>query len=697
MRALHLIFVVASLQYVSALSVEPHPEPVEQFPLPLELRWDSENPWRVEGRVVSNENAAIPNAHVALIADLYTMDAPRLAPQVLSQVRTNEAGKFHITTPSLDWSQCRDLTVMASAPNHAVSSIALDVASLKHPPVDFRLEPADDVQGRLLDPTGKPAASVRLCIRTISEEVSPSTPYASSVTSWPSETRPQAWPAPVVTDEEGRFVLRCLRLRPSAKVRIVVEADDARYASESIFAMVDATRRELALQCQPACVVTGRVICQDSGEPMPNTWLLVVSNPHNFSRGADTQFQGVQARTDDRGRFTAKVKQGKFVTVFVYPSAGQPYPAWMEQQPWPDEVAQGEVNVKVPRGVLVRGRVIDEQTRAAVAGAGVEYQPHFDFDNPQYPGHNPFVSKEVCRQVYWAAERRRAVTDRDGRFQIGVLPGKGNLLVKASTRDYISRAVTLGELQWEQRAAFYFCMEGLRTLNPKPESQPLEEEITLRRGAVLGGTVVGPQGERVDKAVLLVPSYSALYINPPNVLPQPVRNGLWQLRGYDWDNPQLISIFDSQNEWGATAMFSKDDTPPRGPEIRLQPCGTASVKFVDQDQRPWVDIPLLGDKQPLGLLMVEGLPAAPQDDYILSGSSGDIGWLMHELAPQRYRNLRTDNNGRISLPCLIPGARYKLFRYAFGDGRQLWRESKVFQVEPGQQLDLGVVVARRSG
>jgi len=74
----------------------------------------------------------------------------------------------------------------------------------------------------------------------------------------------------------------------------------------------------------------------------------------------------------------------------------------------------------------------------------------------------------------------------------------------------------------------------------------------------------------------------------------------------------------------------------------------------------------------------------------------DIGWLMHELARQRYKDLRTDENGRVSLPCLIPGAQYKLFTFAFGDGRQMWRERKAFKVEAGQQTDLGIFVARRS-
>jgi hypothetical protein len=95
------------------------------------------------------------------------------------------------------------------------------------------------------------------------------------------------------------------------------------------------------------------------------------------------------------------------------------------------------------------------------------------------------------------------------------------------------------------------------------------------------------------------------------------------------------------------------------------------------------------------MFLYADIPAAPHDDYIMSGSPSDIGWSIGDLAAERYRDLRTDAQGRARLTTLIPGASHKVYVFALGQGRQAWREAKAFTVEPGQGLDLGTVVVRR--
>ncbi len=74
-----------------------------------------------------------------------------------------------------------------------------------------------------------------------------------------------------------------------------------------------------------------------------------------------------------------------------------PYPAWVEESTkWPSDTRRHEVTVAVPRGLLVRGRVVEEDSGAGVAGAGVEYQLCRDI--------SPYFKRSFASQIYWAGE-----------------------------------------------------------------------------------------------------------------------------------------------------------------------------------------------------------------------------------------------------------------------------------------------------
>ena len=69
----------------------------------------------------------------------------------------------------------------------------------------------------------------------------------------------------------------------------------------------------------------GTVIGKDTKEPIPNAWVGVASR--DFPQTGDVQLFCVWVKADQRGRFRARCRAAKWLTIYVYPPAGVPYPA----------------------------------------------------------------------------------------------------------------------------------------------------------------------------------------------------------------------------------------------------------------------------------------------------------------------------------------------------------------------------------
>src|SRR5205814_419846 len=82
---------------------------------------------------------------------------------------------------------------------------------------------------------------------------------------------------------------------------------------------------------------------------------------------------------------------------------------------WPRGAVRHAVELRVPRGVLLRGKVVEAGSGRPVAGAGVQLWPRAD---------NPFMRPEVL-----AGYRQTVLSGTDGTFRMAVPPGPGHLLV----------------------------------------------------------------------------------------------------------------------------------------------------------------------------------------------------------------------------------------------------------------------------
>ena len=148
------------------------------------------------------------------------------------------------------------------------------------------------------------------------------------------------------------------------------------------------------------------------------------------------------------------------------------------------------VEVKLRRGVVVRGRLIEDPAGTPVAGGWVVYhQTHRD--NPRH--RRPAVDRGRQRA-------RRHVHH-------GRPPGPGHLLVQGPGADYLHVATSFGEMGVGIRPSFHMYPDAHAILDIKDGEATHPLELRLRRGVTVTGRVVAPDGQPVAEAFAFGRSY----------------------------------------------------------------------------------------------------------------------------------------------------------------------------------------------
>ncbi len=171
-------------------------------------------------------------------------------------------------------------------------------------------------------------------------------------------------------------------------------------------------------------------------------------------------------------------------------------------------------------------------------------------------------------------------------------------------------------------------------------------------------------------------------------------DGVFEVNGLDAENPVPVYFLDAVNQWGAAVELPGKQT---GKEltIQLQPCGQAIARFVGPDGKPLAAV----DPRRLSLfeiLVTPGPHAMTRDKNEQSQLAADA--LSVELIDRNHYAdpPLTDAAGRITLPVLIPGARYRISdkstRSVDGKGVQIRKD---FTGKPGEKLDLGDVLIEK--
>jgi len=580
------------------------------------------------------------------------------------------------------------------------------------------------------------------------------------------------WPKGVTTDKQGRFAIKV-----GQGMRVGLLVRDERFALQNLDIQPQKEKgQEVTLALSPARTVEGTVVDTETGKPLPKARVRVRA-PGSYGEffvtngfEANSDFKGRQGmgatefltlalaeanggvdelpsldvRTDDQGRFKLSLFAADSYTIRIYGPKGEPYLPMTTGVSWQKGMARKELNIKLSRGVVLRGKVTEEAGGKPVAGARVDFWSK-DLklpDGVRYP--------------------KAATTAADGTFHKVLLPGKWHVFVNAASSVYLWEKIAAEEVTNNPPVVappkpggkpekFFFYPDHWAALELKPRAEPQNVAVRLRQ-LILKGQVVDPDGKPAAKAKvvlqrMLFPEHHAALrgqrqwfadvtqqaglhvvdyenelvtqalgvavadfdgdghpdlfvanekgtfrdvaidlgfpVQPgPQSQPVQLRDGKFTLPVNDLDVTYRLLIQDVENGLGAVVDLKGQQAKGDPVTIKLAKCSSATARFVDEKGK------MLANYRPLVWAMLPPVHAPSLTDLGNVGPQGpDSGfsevWL-GRADPKHYGDgPRTDAEGRITLPNLVPGVTYRISQF---DGK-----ARDFTVKPGETVPLGAV------
>jgi hypothetical protein len=540
------------------------------------------------------------------------------------------------------------------------------------------------IRGRLVDIEGQAAADVEIAVRNIIEKMQ-GDKFSDRGVGYSGDTRATTWIPSVKSDAEGRFTVHGVPADCGVFLEI---AGGDRFAPQDVALNTGmpeqrgerdgtyrplvknvATGEEALLALAPAQIFEGVVRFADTNEPAPHARVGIWASQANSG-----SWSSVAVPADAQGHYRVGAHPGDRFRISCYAPDRTPYLArqtpYEKSIEWQAGDRVKQVDLTLPRGVIVRGRVMEAGTNAPVAAASIQYLPE--------RANNPNDTDDIL--TGWQAIQ---LSDANGNYEIVTLPGKGWIIAHGPTDKYILEEIGDRELSASKPGGERNYAHAFRHIEPERDQVPIELDVELRPGTTVVGTIVDEQGALLEEAIVI----SGLNCYPSSLTwrgsPHPILGGRFELSGLDVEQEYGVLFLDAKRKLGARLKLKASDEPPT---VVLKPCGEATARFVDSDGEPI--------KNHLPLLELVLKPGAGKYDLDArkkgelaadSDSVGAIDQTNYQSGP------KTDADGHIVFPALIPHALYWLSDVE--KGNSVIR--KEFSVASRQKLDLGEFVIER--
>jgi len=639
----------------------------------------------VHGQIVDSRGRPLAAAHVAAIGrQIKAHRGGELQPrgEVLAEARTDESGKYALSLQGVSSRTHRDAKVIARIDGCAMAwqTLNLDAADTE---ISLKLPAEEVIRCQLVDSQKLPAADVRLVASSVMRRRSPDAQWShKSIGFDVRKVVPAAWLPPVTSDGEGRFTLRGIPTGHGA--HLCVEGSE-RFAPQFILLNTGASEKrgkrdgtyramvknyepgeEAILTLAPAQVFEGVVRYADTGRPAPHARLTIWAS----QQAPVGSMVSVAGTANAEGRYRISPNPGIRFGVTAYPPAGTAYLArrtpYNESIQWKSGDKIKRVDMLLPRGVLVRGNVVEAGTDTPVVGATIQYVPESK--------NNTHKADDIL--TGWQGIQ---LSDEDGRFEIAILPGPGRLLVHGPQGRYVLNEISDGQLSEGRFGGGRKYAHAIHKVDVGPDAEPGDITVELKVGATIVGRIVDEAQQSVMEVIVI----SRLKFFPSSLYWRgfsPVAlGGTFQLSGLAEGQEYPTFFLDAKRRLGATAVFNRDSDHPT---VVLKPCGEATVRITNPAGQP-----VVGFAPGLRMVVTPGVSVYDLTAVEKGKLAADADFVSNIDRTNYWPGPKTDNDGVIRFPALIPGATYRLATFEKGKPVML----REFTVKPSQTLDLGEV------
>ena len=301
----------------------------------------------------------------------------------------------------------------------------------KKPMTDIKvtLQPPVSLKGTIIDPSGKPIPDARVKLKFLMS-IRHITQADLEQGRWPSWSDPSfvslygCREAPETkTDASGRFELTGLPpdcgafleiAQPEYLIENAYAATVAKLDPEvAAKAKRDVQTGEMSVSLTPGYRVRIKVLDAETGKPVRNI---------RYAR-TDRAFRFPPRHRCDSGVIEINhLKSPKFWAV-VFPPEGTPHLAYSQRLQWAKEDRLKEVEVRLRKGIRVRGRVTSRETGSGIGGVAVS------------AGGVVYKSKPNVPRQFDASP---VLTDAEGHFEVYCPPGDYTFRARGRIRGFLN-------------------------------------------------------------------------------------------------------------------------------------------------------------------------------------------------------------------------------------------------------------------